>query len=255
MTTTPATPSTTSADLGLLPQTETKPDASSATFTAQVNALWSAVVADDPARAMPFFFPLSAYKQVKSISDPEATGTPPRRRRSRKTCTHGTRSSAPTRRARSSRRCRPERPGPVDQPGAEYNKGSYWRVYGTTLRYQVDGRTGTFTIASMISWRGEWYVVHLGLDQVDSPQRLANVRTRETHAVGREDPHHGSVGTDRRSAGAVPRKGERGLGRRALPRRGGRAHPPGRRHHRPATGARGCRDHDAARRPRVGRLR
>ena len=46
-------------------------------------------------------------------------------------------------------------------PGAEYNKGSYWRVYGATLRYQVDGRAGTFAVASMISWRGEWYVVHL----------------------------------------------------------------------------------------------
>jgi hypothetical protein len=48
------------------------------------------------------------------------------------------------------------------QPGEESNKGSYWRVYGTTMQYQVDGQTGSFPVTSLISWRGEWYVVHLG---------------------------------------------------------------------------------------------
>ena len=47
------------------------------------------------------------------------------------------------------------------QPGEEYNKGSYWRVYNTMLRYTVDGQNRSFPVASMISWRGEWYVVHL----------------------------------------------------------------------------------------------
>jgi hypothetical protein len=28
--------------------------------------------------------------------------------------------------------------------------------------YQLDGQTRSFGIASLISWRGEWYVVHLG---------------------------------------------------------------------------------------------
>ena len=46
-------------------------------------------------------------------------------------------------------------------PGAEYNKGSYWRVYGTVVHYVVDGRAATFAIQSLISWRGQWYVVHL----------------------------------------------------------------------------------------------
>ena len=47
-------------------------------------------------------------------------------------------------------------------PGVEYNKGSYWRVYGTTVTYTVGGESRSFPITSMISWRGEWYVVHLG---------------------------------------------------------------------------------------------
>ncbi len=48
------------------------------------------------------------------------------------------------------------------QPGEESNKLSYWRVYGTTLQYEVDGQTGSFPVTSLISWRGQWYVVHLG---------------------------------------------------------------------------------------------
>jgi hypothetical protein len=46
------------------------------------------------------------------------------------------------------------------EPGAEYNKIGYWRVYGARLGYTVDGGPGSFTVASMISWRGQWYVVH-----------------------------------------------------------------------------------------------
>ena len=28
--------------------------------------------------------------------------------------------------------------------------------------YDLDGQTRSFGVASLISWRGEWYVVHLG---------------------------------------------------------------------------------------------
>ena len=42
-------------------------------------------------------------------------------------------------------------------PGVEHNKVGYWRVYHS--RVSAGGKA--FTIATMISWRGEWYVVHL----------------------------------------------------------------------------------------------
>ncbi len=69
------TPSTTTAptttvDPGTLPQTDERPTASGAQFDAGVQGLWQAIVADDPAPALPFFFPQSAYVQVKAISDP-----------------------------------------------------------------------------------------------------------------------------------------------------------------------------------------
>ena len=127
-----------------------------------MNTLWAAIVADDPSLAMPFFFPLNAYKQVKSISDPEHDwNTRLVAAFTEDIHTWHTQLGANAATAQLTAVSVPSDQAQWIQPGVESNKGSYWRVYGTTLRYQVDGRTGTFTVASMISWRGEWYVVHL----------------------------------------------------------------------------------------------
>ena len=48
------------------------------------------------------------------------------------------------------------------QPGEESNELPYWRVYGTTLHYTLNGETQSMPVTSLISWRGQWYVVHLG---------------------------------------------------------------------------------------------
>ena len=149
-------------DPGSLPQTRDLPTAGGPMFDAGVQGLWQAIVADNPALATPFFFPLNAYIQVKAISDPSDDW-------------HNRLVAAYDRDIHTLH----ERLGndaagaqflgiDVPQgraewitPGVEYNKGSYWRVYGTTVRYSVDGRSGSFPVMSLISWRGEWYVVHL----------------------------------------------------------------------------------------------
>jgi hypothetical protein len=46
--------------------------------------------------------------------------------------------------------------------GEEYNIGPYWRVLNSQLKFLVDGKTVSIPLNSMISWRGQWYVVHLG---------------------------------------------------------------------------------------------
>jgi hypothetical protein len=168
-TTSPAAPTTTTAatattaDAGALPQTDEKPTASGATFTAGVNALWEAIRQDKPELGLPFFFPESAYLQVKSISDPAADY------RNRLIANfeddvHTLHSQlGPD--ASSAQYVGIDVPNDQAvwvQPGEESNKLSYWRVYGTTMQYQVDGQTGSFPVTSLISWRGQWYVVHLG---------------------------------------------------------------------------------------------
>ncbi|MGF7236071.1 MAG: hypothetical protein ACQSGP_14085 [Frankia sp.] len=157
------TPSPT-VDPGTLPQTRQEPGATDARFVARARGLWAAVTgARSDAAALPFFFPLSAYRQVKSINDPAGDW------RTRLVGFYdldldAVRASIGPHVA-SARLLGVSVPagraGWVD-PGVEYNRIGYWRVYGTRVRYEVDGREGSFGVCSLISWRGDWYVVHLG---------------------------------------------------------------------------------------------
>jgi hypothetical protein len=48
------------------------------------------------------------------------------------------------------------------KPGKEGNRLGYFRVLRSTLRFRlVNGTERAFELTSLISWRGEWYVVHL----------------------------------------------------------------------------------------------
>jgi hypothetical protein len=48
------------------------------------------------------------------------------------------------------------------KPHSEGNRIGYWRSTRNQLSY-VDGKgkARTLEVTSLISWRGEWYVVHL----------------------------------------------------------------------------------------------
>jgi hypothetical protein len=159
---TPA-PTTTTVDAGTLPQTDDKPTATGAQFDTGAQGLWQAIVKDDPSLARPFFFPLSAYLQVKAISDP--TGDYQSRLIANYEqdihTLHAQLGDAASR-AQLTGLSVPNDQAQWIAPGVEYNKGSYWRVYGSTLDYTVDGQPHSLPVTSLISWRGQWYVVHLG---------------------------------------------------------------------------------------------
>jgi len=152
-----------SIDPGTLPQTHVLPSPNDPVFKAGVQDLWQAIVTDNPTTALPFFFPESAYLQVKAISDPAADY------QSRLITWYRLDIEA-AHALLGSQASSAELVGatvPTSQavwivPGVEYNKGSYYRVYGTRLTYKLGGKTKSFGIFSLISWRGEWYVVHLG---------------------------------------------------------------------------------------------
>jgi hypothetical protein len=159
--TTAPPPTTTTVDAGTLPQTMDRPAATDAQFQAGLAGFWQAIVADDPTPAMPFFFPLAAYLQVKAISNP-ASDWQQRLVAAYQRDIHALHASLGG------------APGPAQLvgidvppsaqwvlPGREYNRLPYWRVYGAQVHYSVAGRSGSFAIASMISWRGHWYIVHL----------------------------------------------------------------------------------------------
>jgi hypothetical protein len=149
-------------DPGSLPQTKDKPAATGDALAARAAALWDGIVHDDPERALPFFFPVSAYEQVKAIPSPASDW----RRRlvgAYKRDIHGLakRLGDKGESAKLVRLDIPEERARWVEPNEESNKLGYWRVYGTRIVYELDGKERTFEISSLISWRGEWYVVHL----------------------------------------------------------------------------------------------
>jgi len=146
----------------LLPQTHDVPHAAGAAFEARTQALWQAIVNDDPDRAMPFFFPLDAYRQVKDVTDPAADWKH-RLVAAYRRDIHAlhTRLGADGGDAKLLGLDVPDARARWVEPGEEWNKIGYYRVFGTKLRYSAAGEERAFDVKSLISWRGEWFVVHL----------------------------------------------------------------------------------------------
>jgi hypothetical protein len=69
------------------------------------------------------------------------------------------------------------------RPGTCENRIGYWHLPGVRFVYQLDGTVESFAVASLISWRGVWYVVHLGPNP-----RPSDVGTVDEMATGPGTP-------------------------------------------------------------------
>jgi hypothetical protein len=126
-------------------------------------ALWQGIRSDSVAAAMPAFFPEGAYAQVKAISDPRADYNNRLVHEFAQdiAAAHGALGAA----ASSALLVGVQVPGSYAHwvsPGACSNGVGYYEVPNARVAYRRGGQTSSFGIASMISWRGVWYVVHLG---------------------------------------------------------------------------------------------
>ena len=161
-TTATTAPTSSTVDPATLPQTDEKPAAGGEGFHARAAALWGAVVADDPSIAMPAFFPLAAYQQVKAIKDPAADWHT-RLVAAYEADIHALHAELGGEAATAGFEGLSVPDAAVwVTPGKEYNKLPYWRVYGSSLDYSSGGVRHSLPVGSLISWRGQWYVVHLG---------------------------------------------------------------------------------------------
>ena len=160
--TAPVSSTTTTIAVGSLPQTRTLPPAVTPGLTRRMRALLAAVASGEAGRGIPGFFPVQAYVQTKVYFDaahdwvtrliPEFAAD-----------VHALHdqldpTGAPMRLLGYA----------VDDatavwvlPGEEFNKGPYWRVYYTTVAYGIGAHRGHFTVNTLISWRGEWYLAHI----------------------------------------------------------------------------------------------
>jgi hypothetical protein len=146
---------------GARPQTSASPHTRSTAFRHAMADLWLAVTTGHPALARPAFFPLAAYRQVKAIYDPAADW------RDRLwhdfTLDVAAAHRLVGRHARLDRVIVPSGDAAWVSPGACYNRIGYWHVPQSRVVYRSGhGKVRSFGIASLISWRGDWYVVHFG---------------------------------------------------------------------------------------------
>jgi len=150
-------------DPGSLPQTSQLPSADAAPFHAEIDALWRGLRIGSPAAAMPAFFPLGAYLQVKTIVDAHADYVD----RLLRDFALDVRAAHALlgHRSAAARLIEVVVPGSYARwipPGVCDNGVGYYEVPNARLVYSEEGEIHSIGIASMISWRGLWYVVHLG---------------------------------------------------------------------------------------------
>lgn len=144
-------------------QTDRMPSAATRCFHAIARALWRGVRSDSPRAALYAFFPLQAYEQVKTTGDPAGDY------RDRLIAdydldlhaAHALLGSHP-KAARLVSTIVPRAYVHWVPPGACYNRLGYYEVPNSRLVYRVGSDVRSFGVASFISWRGTWYVVHLG---------------------------------------------------------------------------------------------
>ena len=172
---------------GSLPQTRVEPSFA-APLTGQMRILLRAIALDSPTLGATIFFPQSAYLRMKTgvIADPSSDyagrlvalfaldlaayhrqlfiGAPPTLLRV---------TANPAQAAWIA-------------PGACENRIGYWYAPRVRLVLRRAGQVVSVAVASLISWRGVWYVVHLGPNP-----RPANVGTVDDFRLGAGTPGPG----------------------------------------------------------------
>jgi hypothetical protein len=145
---------------GALPQTRAFPSTNSAAFHDAMQDLWLAVTTGNARLALPAFFPRAAYQRLKAIYDP--AGDWDDRLWYDFTLDLGAAHRTVDPDARLVRVIVASYDAAWVDPGVCANSIGYWHVSGARIVYRQHGQERSFGIASLISWRGVWYVVHFG---------------------------------------------------------------------------------------------
>jgi hypothetical protein len=179
-----AAPASASASKNLV-QTRVEPSFA-APLTARMHRLFHAISADSPSLGASLFFPRSAYFEMKVglISNPSADY------RDRLVALfnldlHSYHQLLLAHPASFLVRVNANpRLATWIAPGACENRIGYWHVPGVRLVVSRNHRTVSVAVFSLISWRGVWYVVHLG----------PNPRPRDVGTVAGFAPGPGTPG-------------------------------------------------------------
>lgn len=124
--------------------------------------MWKAIVTDDPEPARPFFFPVVAYREVKAIAKPERDWETRLMRLFERDLHDYHRQLGKYRDQFEYVTVEVPDQAKWMKPHTEGNKLGYWRVLRSQLVYlDHEKKRRSLELTSLISWRGEWYLVHL----------------------------------------------------------------------------------------------
>ena len=140
-----------------------RPSAATRGFHTEMRHLWRGITSDSVKAALTAFFPEAAYAQLKAIYDP---GEDWQARlvgdyRLDIGAAHALLGADPG----SAELLRIQVPSAYAHwipPNVCENRFGYYEVPNSRVVYSEHGEVKSFGIASLISWRGVWYVVHLG---------------------------------------------------------------------------------------------
>ena len=149
---------------GSMPQTQAFPSSSSPAFQREMAALFAGIKQDSLSEALVGFFPEAAYLRIKRLSSPRVDYED-------RLLVEFQLDVAAAHRALGSdagaaqfvRVMVPNDEASWIGPGQCHNSTGYFHVPGARLVYTERGHEHSIGIASMISWRGQWYVVHFGV--------------------------------------------------------------------------------------------
>ena len=156
-------PRTAAPSPGSLPQTYAYPSGTSAQFKSLMASLWAGVVQDSHTVALRAFFPLGAYVQLKAINAASSDWS--------NRLVHDFSLDIAAAHALLGPHAAGARLLAVDvtssyghwiAAGVCDNGIGYYEMPNARVVYRENGQIRSFGIASMISWRGVWYVVHFG---------------------------------------------------------------------------------------------
>jgi len=146
-----------------LAQSDERPTLASPSFQKRVELVARAILSGDVEPALPAFFPLLAYQQVKDVAKPERDykfRLLANFKRDLLEYHHALGAAATD--SKFDGITVSEKDAKWMAPGSEGNKVGYFRVLRSRLRFTLPtGRSRDFELTSLISWRGEWYFVHL----------------------------------------------------------------------------------------------
>ena len=152
-------------DPGLLPPTSDEPPTDVASVSSRMGLLWTAIRTGSVSTGMTVFFPESAYLQMKT----GVISNPPGDYQNRLVALYNmdlgvyqsVLGSPPSSATLVSVGVDPRLAHWVP-PGACENVIGYWHLPNIRISYAASGSVSSFGVFSLISWRGAWYVVHLG---------------------------------------------------------------------------------------------